>query len=69
MKAPSKNISRSLDGQRIPARSAPPIRTNRLGGTPTMTVPGEGNVPRAPGPVDERSAVHYADAMARQTGR
>lgn len=69
MKSPSKNMTRSIAGQSSPGRSAPAIRTGRPSGKPSMIVPGEGNTERAPGMVDERSAVHYADVMSRQTGR
>jgi hypothetical protein len=69
MKAVSKNISASLRGQSSGGRAAPAIKTGKPGGKLSMTVPGEGGIEAAPGPVNERSAVHYADAMSKQTGR
>lgn len=39
MKAPSKDITGSLRGQRIPGRSPETIETSAVKGKPSMTVP------------------------------
>ena len=72
MKAPSKNISKSLKGQTSKGRGAEEmsVQEQRAGG-PTMTVPGDGKVETAPGMAHEgdRSAVKYTEPMARYGGK
>ena len=75
MKKPSRNISRSLGAQTPPGRrvdqpSVSGLRQYR----PSMTVPGDGTVSKAPGTGtrddgrQERSASVYADALGRRVG-
>ncbi len=69
MKAPSKNITQSLRGQRIPARGEEAVEvTGMVQGKPSMTVPGEGGVESQPAPMHERSAAKYVDPMRRFGG-
>jgi hypothetical protein len=68
MKSPSKSIAQSLRGQTPAGRHPGPVKVCRPTGKLSMIASGEGCVVPAPGMVDDRSAVHYADAMAKQTG-
>ena len=75
MKAPSKNITASLKGQRPPGRGSEPVSTGKLTRYgPSMTVPGDGMTDKAPGTGtrsdgrQERSASVYADALGRRVG-
>jgi len=75
MKPPSKNITASLKGQRPPGRGSEPVSTGKLTRYgPSMTVPGDGTVSKAPGTGtrddgrQERSASVYADALGRRVG-
>lgn len=67
MKAPSKNISTSLKGQKITARAAEVVDVTAMGGRETMTVPGDGSVSVPPGKLREqdRSAANFATPMDR----
>lgn len=69
MKAPSKNVSASLRGQRIAGRGQESISVTKQSGRPSMTVPGEGGVERPPGAMHERSAAKYTDPMSRFGGK
>jgi len=71
MKAPSKNISKSLRGQSSKGRGAEEISVQQQrGGGPTMTVPGDGKVETAPGMAHEgdRSAEKYTEPMKKHGG-
>jgi len=63
MKAPSKDITGSLRGQRIPGRSPETIETSAVKGKPSMTVPGTGGVEDEPAARHERSAANYVEPM------
>lgn len=68
MKKPSKNISRSLRGQkpggRVPVN--PEVSSVKMGGV-SMTVPGEGMVETPPGKgMQDRSAGRYAEPMGKK---
>jgi len=69
MKAPSKNISRSLAGQRSMGRGEEQITVSGMGGSPSMVVPGDGKVDPAPGMEHERSAAKYTAPMGRFGGQ
>lgn len=71
MKAPSKNITKSLKGQNPMANAADGIEVQeQRSGGPTMTVPGDGLVPSAPGKARhaDRSAANYTGPMSRYGG-
>jgi hypothetical protein len=67
MKAPSRNISTSLKGQKITARAPEGVEVSGMGGRETMTVPGEGSVSTPPGKLrdQDRSAANFATPMSR----
>jgi len=62
MKAPSRNITKSLKGQRPPASGGEKVEVSGLKKGVSMTVPGEGDVEPQPTVMHERSAAHYAEA-------
>ena len=69
MKAPSKNISKSLASQRAMGRGEEQIEVSGMAtGGPSMVVPGDGRVSEAPGREHERSARKYTDPMRRYGG-
>jgi hypothetical protein len=72
MKAPSKNVSKSLAGQRSKGRGAEEVSVSGLTSGVSMTVPGEGKVQDAPGADrnqgGERSARKYVEPMKRFGG-
>ncbi len=68
MKAPSRNISASLRGQRSQGRGEEQISVGAMGGMPSMVVPGEGKVETPPGAEHERSAAKYVGPMRRHGG-
>lgn len=49
MKAPSKNISENLRGQKMPGRETKMASAEKPSGGVDMTIPGEGNVETPPG--------------------
>lgn len=68
MKRPSKNVSKSLRGQRQAGLSAisPEVGSLKRGGV-SMTVPGEGMTETPPGKDQQnRSAAKYAEPMGRK---
>jgi hypothetical protein len=70
MKSPSKNVSKSLRGQKTPGlMGGEGIEVSGLKKGSSMTVPGEGGVEVAPGMQtsgrQERSAVNYATPCDR----
>lgn len=66
MKAPSKNVSASLRGQKPGSKGPEPVVVSAMSGKlASMTVPGEGSVETPPGMRHERSAANYADPMNR----
>lgn len=70
MKAPSKNVSKSLRGQNPPGLTGGNnIEVSGLKKGSSMTVPGEGGVEAAPGQQtngrQERSASNYAEPCNR----
>lgn len=71
-KAPAKNISKSLRGQRSGGRSAETVSVAEPSGRPSMTAPGEGGVEEAPGTNrnqgGDRSAQHYVAPQRRFGG-
>jgi hypothetical protein len=73
MKAPSKNISKSLAGQRSKGRGEEEIAVSGQSAGQSMTVPGDGKVSEAPGTNrnqgGERSAQKYVEPMARYGGK
>lgn len=69
MKAPSRNVTKSLRSQRIPARGPEPVEVSaQVRGKPSMIVPGEGGVESEPAPRHERSAANYVEPMRRFGG-
>jgi hypothetical protein len=72
MKPPSKNISKSLAGQRAKGRGAEDISVTGQTAGVSMTVPGDGKVQDAPGADrnqgGERSARKYVEPMKRFGG-
>lgn len=69
MRAPSKNITESLKSQMAgkSGRGTFAPAREEMGGTPSMTVPGDGQVQTAPGAHhSDRSAVAAADAMGNR---
>lgn len=60
MKAPSKNISASLKGQRAGGRGPEPVNVSGTKSGVSMTVPGDGSVAEPPGAMHENSAAHFA---------
>jgi hypothetical protein len=72
MKPPSKNISKSLSGQRSKGRGAEEVSVSGMTSGVSMTVPGNGKVEAAPGTNrnqgGERSAQHYVEPMKRFGG-
>ena len=70
MKAPSRDIAVSLQGQASPGRGDEAIGVTDLAQSgPSLTVPGDGDVHAAPGDSGQRSAAYYAYPMARFGGR
>jgi hypothetical protein len=72
MKPPSKNVSKSLSGQRSKGRGAEEVAVSGMTAGVSMTVPGEGKVQEAPGTNrnqgGERSAQHYVGPQRRFGG-
>lgn len=70
MKAPAKNISASLKGQRSGGRGgeAPTVGRQKRMSARDMTVPGEGGVSNPPGAVPERSSKAFAGAVGKAFG-
>jgi len=72
MKPVSKNVSKSLAGQRSKGRGAEEVSVQGLTSGVSMTVPGEGKVQESPGTNrnqgGERSAQHYVEPMKRFGG-
>lgn len=70
MKAPSKNVSKSLRGQNSPGRGPEQVQVDQGMSKPSMTVPGDGGVEAAPGTAHqgERSAEKYTEPMKRFGG-
>ena len=69
MKAPSKNMSTSLRGQRAPGRTPSSVEVSALRPfSPSMIAPGEGGVSNPPGAVHPSSTKKYADAAGKKVG-
>lgn len=69
MKAPSKNVSASLRGQRLPGQEGMPISVSQLkSGKSSGVLPGERGVERPPGMRHSTNASHYADPLAKAGG-
>lgn len=68
MKSPSKNVSRSLRGQRAPGRAQEPISTSSQTRGGSMIVPGEGKVEVPPGRERANSAAEYGNPLGRKVG-
>jgi hypothetical protein len=68
MKSPSKNVSRSLRGQRAPGRKQTGVSVSKLTTGGSMIVPGEGGVEDPPGARHTNSAKDHADALGRLVG-
>lgn len=70
MKSPSRNISTSLAGQRIPGRTPEPVRVGRQRKltAASMALPGEGCVSPPPGKEPAATASRYASANGRRYG-
>lgn len=68
MKSPSRNVTRSLAGQRPGGRGEESISVSEMGGKPSMVVPGEGGTESAPGGEHERSAAKYVAPQRRFGG-
>ena len=67
-KAPSKNVSASLRGQRVPGRAPLQVSTSEMKRGVTMTVPGEGGVEEPAGVMHDRSVAKYTGPMRRYGG-
>lgn len=65
MKAPSKDISASLRGQKPGGRSSESVEVSGVQAGESMTVPGTGSVSKPPGMQHERSAAAYADPAGK----
>jgi len=72
MKAPSRNVSKSLAGQRTGGRGPESVETSMQKSGLSMEVPGEGKVQEAPGTNrnqgGDRSAQHYTGPMKKYGG-